>query len=47
MLIIADSSALVALATCHALDILAVLFEDVKVPQAVYDEVAVSNKPHF
>ncbi len=45
MLIIADSSALVALATCTALDILLTLYETVNVPQAVYDEVAVPDKP--
>jgi hypothetical protein len=44
MLIIADSSALVALATCSALDILLRLYETVRVPQAVYDEVAVPGK---
>lgn len=45
MLVIADSSALVALATCSALDILVMLYETVKVPQAVYDEVVVPGKP--
>lgn len=45
MLVIADSSALVALATCDALDVLARIYEDIKVPQAVYDEVAVADKP--
>ena len=44
MLIIADSSALVALATCEALDILLQLYDDVKVPQAVYDEVVEPGK---
>ena len=45
MLIIADSSALVALATCQGLNILLELFGDVKVPQAVFDEVALPEKP--
>lgn len=45
MLIVADSSALVALATCDALDILSALYDDVKVPQAVFDEVTISGKP--
>jgi predicted nucleic acid-binding protein len=45
MLIVADSSALVALATCNALEFLTALYDDVKVPQAVYDEVTVSGKP--
>lgn len=44
MLIIADSSALIALATCQALELLTELYDDVKVPQAVYDEVTVSDK---
>jgi predicted nucleic acid-binding protein len=45
MLIIADSSALIALATCQGLDILLRLYDDVKVPQAVYAEVAAPEKP--
>lgn len=45
MLIVADSSALVALATCDALEFLTALYDDVKVPQAVYDEVTISGKP--
>lgn len=45
MLIVADSSALVALATCNALEFLTALYDDVKAPQAVYDEVTVSGKP--
>jgi hypothetical protein len=44
MLIIADSSALVALATCDGLDILLKIYQDIKVPQAVFDEVIVSGK---
>lgn len=44
MLIVADSSALVALATCEALDVLLELFDDIKVPQAVYDEVVEPEK---
>ena len=44
MLIVADSSALVALATCHALELLTRLYDDIKVPQAVFDEVTVSGK---
>lgn len=46
MLIVADSSALVALAACQALDILPKLFDDTKVPQAVYDEVVEPGKSH-
>lgn len=45
MLAVADSSALVALATCDALEILTALYEIVKVPQAVIDEVVVAGKP--
>ena len=46
MLVVADSSALLALATCGALNVLTLLYEDVRVPQAVYDELAAPNKPH-
>jgi len=45
MILIADSSALVALSICDSLDLLNTLFGEVKVPQAVYDEVSVSHKP--
>ena len=44
MLIVADSSALVALALFGGLELLDRLFEDVRVPQAVYDEVVVEGK---
>ncbi len=45
MILIADSSALVALSICGGLDLLEKLFAEVKVPQAVFDEVTVGNKP--
>jgi predicted nucleic acid-binding protein len=45
MLIVADSSALIALATCDGLNILLRVYEDVKVPRAVYDEVIEPEKP--
>lgn len=45
MIIIADSSALVAVATCQALDALDSLFGTVLVPTAVYDEVCAQGKP--
>lgn len=45
MIVIADSSALVALSICECLPILNTLFGDVKVPQAVYDEVCIDGKP--
>jgi predicted nucleic acid-binding protein len=43
MLIVADSSALVALALCGGLELLYRLFEDVRVPQAVYDDGAIEE----
>jgi predicted nucleic acid-binding protein len=45
MLVIADSSALVALATCGALELLTLIYEDIRVPQAVFDEVTAPDKP--
>lgn len=45
MLVIADSSALVALSTCDALDVLLQTYDDIRVPQAVYDEVIIKGKP--
>jgi predicted nucleic acid-binding protein len=45
MLIVADSSALIALAACDGLDILLRMYSEVKVPQAVYDEVVEPEKP--
>ncbi|NOH02119.1 MAG: DUF3368 domain-containing protein [Chloroflexi bacterium] len=45
MLVVADSSALIALATCDGLDILLRVYDDVKVPLAVYKEVVDPDKP--
>jgi len=45
MLIIADSSALIALATCDGLDVLLQVYDDVKVPEAVYVEIVAPEKP--
>lgn len=45
MLIVADSSALIALATCDGLDVLLQLYGEVRVPQAVYDEIVKPEKP--
>lgn len=45
MILVADASALIALSTCEGLHWLDVLFGDVWVPQAVYQEVAVADKP--
>lgn len=44
MIVVADSSALIALTTCDGLDVLLRVYADVKVPQAVYDEVVKSEK---
>jgi len=44
MIIIADSSALIALSTCRSLPLLEQLFDQVCVPQAVYDEVCTLGK---
>ena len=43
-LIVADSSALVSLAVCDALGWLSALFETVRVPPAVFQEISTSNK---
>jgi len=45
MLIVADSSALIALATCDGLDALLLVYDEIWVPQAVYNEVVVAEKP--
>jgi len=45
MLVIADTSALVALAACDALSLLDQLFHEVRVPSAVFRECTVSGKP--
>ncbi len=45
MLIVADSSALISLATCNALDLLVPVYDDLKVPEAVYAEVVAPEKP--
>jgi predicted nucleic acid-binding protein len=44
MLIVADSSALIALATCDGLNILLQLYDDIKVPEAVFDEIVTPEK---
>jgi predicted nucleic acid-binding protein len=44
MILIADSSALIALAVCDSLPILEKIFKEVKVPQAVFDEVIKKSK---
>ena len=45
MLIVADSSALIALAFCDGLDILLQIYDDIKVPEAVYVEIVAPEKP--
>jgi predicted nucleic acid-binding protein len=44
MIVVADSSALVALSVCDSLLLLDALFGEGKVPQAVYDEVCIANE---
>lgn len=45
MIIVADSSALIALAICDGLHLLEQIFEKVVVPKAVFIECSVSTKP--
>ena len=45
MLIVADSSALIALATCDGLEVLLQVYDDIKVPEAVYVEIVSPEKP--
>ena len=45
MILVADASALIALATCDSLRLLEALFGQVLVPFAVYEEVVLPNKP--
>ncbi|MBK7058157.1 MAG: DUF3368 domain-containing protein [Leptospiraceae bacterium] len=44
MLLVADSSALIALSVCDALSFLEILFTSVKVPETVYNEVIKKGK---
>ena len=45
MILIADSSALIALAIVDTLEILEKLFGEVYVPRSVYEEISQENKP--
>ncbi|MCI5131444.1 MAG: DUF3368 domain-containing protein, partial [Candidatus Electrothrix sp. EH2] len=45
MILVADSSALIALAICDGLKLLEPLYGEVAVPEAVYNEVTASDKP--
>ena len=47
MLIVADSSAWIALATCDGLDVTLQLYDDIKVPEAVYAEIVAPEKPQL
>lgn len=45
MLIVADTSALLALAVCDSLSLLDAIFQEIRVPPAVFRECTVSGKP--
>ncbi len=45
MVAVADSSSLIALSICNHLNLLDMLFDKVIVPEAVYDELTLNNKP--
>jgi len=44
MLVVADSSALIALATCDGLELFLQVYDDIKVPEAVYAEIVAPEK---
>jgi hypothetical protein len=44
VILVADSSALISLAVCDSLNLLELLFTEVKVPKAVFDEVNKKSK---
>ena len=46
MLVVADSSALIALAVCDGLDVILKVYDDLKIPEAVYEEIVAPEKPH-
>lgn len=46
MLIVADTSALLALAACDGLNLLDALFHEIRVPVAVFDECVVPGKSY-
>jgi predicted nucleic acid-binding protein len=46
MLIIADSSALIALAVCDGLGLILPVYDDLKIPEAVYTEIVSPEKSH-
>jgi predicted nucleic acid-binding protein len=45
MLIVSDTSPIIALAVCSKLDLLDKLFDQVCIPQAVFNELAIPDKP--
>jgi predicted nucleic acid-binding protein len=45
MLIVSDASPIIALAVCGKLDLLDKLFNQVCIPQAVFDELSIADKP--
>ena len=45
MILVADSSALIALSVCNSLELLDRIFSEVLVPKAVYDEIVKPDKP--
>ncbi len=45
MVAVADSSSLIALSMCNHLNLLDMLFDKVIVPEAVYNELILNNKP--
>ena len=45
MVIVSDASPIIALAVCDKLDILDKLFDRICIPQAVFNELAIPNKP--
>jgi predicted nucleic acid-binding protein len=45
MLVISDASPVIALAVCGKLDLLDKLFDQVYIPQAVFNELTIPNKP--
>lgn len=44
--LVGDSSALIALAVCDGLGLLEQLFDEIRVPETVFQEVAVAGRPH-
>lgn len=46
MLIVADSSALIALAVCDGLEVIVQVYDDLKIPEAVYHEIVAPEKPY-